>query len=195
MSQEIEVTPQIRERQARETAENLARLGLNPERVEPWEDGYRTAEEKDAFEWWYFDGHVDDGSALVLTFETKPMTKPSGPLTPSIMLMYRPEGGERRKSVVEFQPEEFSASTEGCDVRMGSSFVRGDLERFTLTNPVLNESFDMIEDLPGWARPLIHLFANPYYYNFVAEIELEVDLGGVKAHEKGSAIFEKMMFR
>ena len=67
--------------------------------------------------------------------------------------------------------------------------------RFVLTNPKLNESFDMTEDMPGWARPLIHLVANPYYYNFAADIELDVDLGGVKAHRKGGAIFEKMMFR
>lgn len=362
MSGEIEATPEIREQQARETAENLARLGLNPDRVEPWEDGYRTAKEKDAFEWWYFDGHLDDGSALVLTFDTKPMSTPSGPLAPSFMLMHRPEGGERHKSIVQYSPGEFSASTDGCDVRLGPNYVKGDLKHYTLhaevegttvdleleagapswrpgaaiqyfnkaltkyfawvvpvpygtfegtmtkngeaqpirgtmyhdhnwgtatlgasldhwywgrahvgdftmiyvqmvtvklfgyggikmpvfyistsdriltddgillrlettgslegpggqtyptelewtwrtdegtvrlvlTNPELNESLDMAEDLPGWARPLVHLFANPYYYNFVADLELEVDLGGVKAHEEGSAIFEKMMFR
>jgi len=50
MSGEIEATPEMREQYARETAENLARLGLNPDRVEPWEDGYRTAKEKNAFE-------------------------------------------------------------------------------------------------------------------------------------------------
>ena len=103
MSGEVEATPEIRQQWARENAESLARLGLNPDHVEPWEDGYRSAKEKDAaFEWWYFDAHLDDGSALVITFDTKPMTNPSGPLAPSLLIMYRPAGGERQKSVVRF---------------------------------------------------------------------------------------------
>jgi predicted secreted hydrolase len=362
MSGEIEVTEEIRRQFAEETQENLKRLGLNPERVEPWEDGYRTADETDAFEWWYFDGQLDDGSTLVLTFNTKPSNKHSGPLAPSVLMMYRPADGERNKWVVPAAPDEFSASKEGCDVRVGPSWVKGDLHRYeihaesegmvadleldgqappwrpgaavsyfnsaktkyfawvvpvpygtvkgtlqvggktlqvrgtmyhdhnwgnatlgngldhwywgrahvgdfsliyvqmvtvkifglggiklpvlylsqgdriltddglplrletsgsaegpggqtyptrldwswrtdegsvrlTITEPRLIESIDMTEDMPGWKRPLVHAFANPYYYDFDADLELEVDLGGVKATEHGRTVFEKMMFR
>jgi hypothetical protein len=52
----------------------------------------------------------------------------------------------------------------------------------------------MTEDLPKWQKPLVHLFANPLYYDFDAELELSVDLAGVKAKETGRVIFEKMMF-
>jgi hypothetical protein len=37
--------------------------------------------------------------------------------------------------------------------------------------------------------------ANPYYYDFDADLELTVDLKGVKEKVTGRAIFEKMMFR
>jgi hypothetical protein len=362
MSGELEVTEEMRKKIAEDNAEAMAKEGLNPDKVEPWEDGYRTAEQPDAFEWWYFDMQFDDGSTMVIVYNTKPHTKPKGPLDPSVLMIYRPQDGKRVSYSAKAAPEEFTGSTEGCDVRLGPSWVKGDLSSYELhaesegltadleltretpswrpgaaityfnsaktkyfawvvpipygtvqgtinvggesrsvkgtayhdhnwgnavlgsmldhwywgrahiadfsliyvqmvtikifglggiklpvfflakgdeiltddglplrletadevdgpggqtyprkldfhweaeegsvhlaiRNPKLVEDIDMTGDKPRWERPLIHLFANPYYYDFDAEMELTVDLKGVKATEKGRTIFEKMMFR
>jgi predicted secreted hydrolase len=361
MGGELEVTPELRKKVAEENAAALARMGLKPAVVEIWEDGYRTADETDAFEWWYFDAQFDDGSTAVITFSTKPHTKPKGPLSPVVLLLYRSPDGERESNAPKFAPDQLSASTDGCDVRIGPNWVKGDLDDYELhvetesmsvdlamhrqapswrpgaavtyfnssktkyfawvvpipygtvegtitlggksiavqgtvyhdhnwgnaamgnmldhwywgrahvgdfslifaqmvtikifglggiklpvfflskgdkiltddglpltletsgevegpkgqtyptkldfrweaeegkvelaiRDPKLIEVLDMTEDLPGWQKPLIHLFANPLYYDFDAELELSVDLAGVKAKENGRIIFEKMMF-
>jgi hypothetical protein len=362
MSGEIEVTEELRESVAREMAEALEREGLNPGQVEPWEDGWRTSSQPDAFEWWYFDAQFADGSTAVITFSTKPMTKRKGPLTPTVMVIVKPKDGKRESSSTVYEPGDMTAVTELCDVRIGPSRVQGDLRSYelhaesgdlsvdleiagvappwrpgaavsyfnsaktryfawvvpvpygtatgtvgsaagsrsvsgtvyhdhnwgnaglgnmidhwywgrahvgdfslifvqmttvkifgiggiklpvlyvargqeiltddgwplrldtsdfvegpggqryptkvdfrwktdegsvqiSLRNPKMIESIDTTADLPGWQRPLIHLFANPYYYDFDAELELTVDLKGVKAKEKGHSIYELMMFR
>ena len=97
MSGELKVTPELRKKVAAENAAAMERLGLNPDKVEVWEDGYRTAEEEDAFEWWYFDAQFDDGSTAVITFSTKPHTKPKAPLSPGVLIMYRSSGGESER--------------------------------------------------------------------------------------------------
>ncbi len=71
----------------------------------------------------------------------------------------------------------------------------GESARLIITNPELIEVLDMTEDLPGWRRRLAHVFGNPLYYDFEADLELTVDMAGVRAHETGRVIFEKMMFR
>jgi predicted secreted hydrolase len=362
MSGELEVTEELRKKFAEETADALAREGLKPGTVEVWEDGHRTAGRDDAFEWWYFDAQFDDGSTAVVVFSTKPMTKPSGPLAPGVLIIHKPAGGKRESFTSNPGPAAFSASTDACDVRMGPNWARGDLASyalhaeaegiavdldirregpswrpgaavtyyneaktkyfawvvavpygtvqgtislrgearevkgtvyhdhnwgnaslgsqidhwywgrahlgefsliftmmttvkifghggiklpvffisrgdeiltddglplrlktsgeekgpgghtyptrlewrweaaegkvlFTLTDPVLLEDLDLSADFPGWARPLIHLVARPYYYDFDAGMELSVDLKGIKETLSGRAIFEKMMLR
>lgn len=362
MSGEIEVTEEFREKVVRETADALEREGLNPEAVEPWEDGYRTAGQPDAFEWWYFDAQFEDGSTAVVVFTSRPMTRRKGPLTPTVLLILKKKDAARESSSDVYGPDDLSASTERCDVRIGPSWVKGDLHEYelhaesgglacdlrikggappwrpgaavnyfnsaktryfawvvpvpygtvggkvtsggetrkvsgtlyhdhnwgnaglgnlidhwywgrahvgdfslifvqmttvkifgmggiklpvlyvakgnqiltddgwplrldtadpvegpggqhyptkldfhwktdegsveiSLRNPRLIESIDLSSDLPTWERPLVHLIANPYYYDFDAELELAVDLKGVEAMEKGRAIYELMMFR
>jgi hypothetical protein len=62
----------------------------------------------------------------------------------------------------------------------------------TIRNPKLIEALDMLDKTPPWKRQLVHLVANPYYYDFNADIELSVDLKGVKAVERGRALYELM---
>lgn len=77
------------------------------------------------------------------------------------------------------------------------SWAGGDGGRvtFTLRNPEMIESIDMMEGTPAWAKPLIHLIANPFYYDFTADLELEVDIKGVKVKESGKALYELMMLK
>lgn len=126
-------TPEIRESMAKAQADGLAALGLDPTTVEVWEDGYRAAKAADStFEWWYFDCQFDDGSTLVVTFSNKPHTDPSGPLTPIVLIIRQLPDGSRIHLEPTFAADEFSASTEKCDVRIGPNRVSGDLDEYVL---------------------------------------------------------------
>lgn len=362
MSPDLELNDEQRRKADEDDAEALAHEGLKAGVVEEWEDGYRAASQDDAFEWWYFDAEFDDGSTAVLVYSIKPMTKPKGPLTPSIQIIIKTPEGKRDRISRTFAPGDLSGSTERCDVRIGPSWARGDLSRYELhaeadgaaadlvftrgapswrpgagfsyldrkktkyfawvapvpygtvegtltyggkswkvkgtgyhdhnwgnvgpgimldhwywgrahladfsmifvqittakvigigslklpvfylakgneiltddglplsvvtrdfvegpggrsyptsldfhweteegkvnlaiTNPKMIESIDILEDLPRWERPLVHLFVQPYYYDFNADLALEVDLKGVKASESGRALYELMMLR
>src|SRR4051794_34019755 len=75
------------------------RFDIDPDTIESWEDGMRTDGTPGTYEWWYFDTHLDDGSKLVITFYTKPVTDVSKPLTPYITLNFdRPDGVSVQKA-------------------------------------------------------------------------------------------------
>jgi predicted secreted hydrolase len=361
VAKEIKLNDEMRRKFAEENAAAIKREGLNPDAVEPWEDGYRTAQQDNTFEWWYFDAQFDDGSTCVITFNTKPNTKPAGPLLPSVLIISRSAEGARKSSTWTGEPADLESSVEGCNVRIGPSWVKGDLTTYelhaevegmaadlrikrvgpswrpgaaityldpgkkkffawvvpvpygtvegelevdgkrrpvkgtvyhdhnwgnfmlaqmldhwywgrahvgdfsiifaqlttagilgfgvvklhtfflasgdeiltddglplhlvtgdfregpngrsypstldfrweaeegtvsmTIRNPKLIESIDTLEDYAAWARPLVHVVMNPWYYDFEADLELNVDLKGVKAHEEGRVIYEQMLF-
>lgn len=360
MSPDLELSDEQKRQNEVNEAEALEREGLKTGVVEPWEDGYRTAEQPDAFEWWYFDAEFDDGSTAVVVYSTKPMTKPHGPLKPAVQIIMKTPAGKRDLISREYEPAELSGSTEGCDVRIGPCWAKGDLQRYEIhaeaegagadlvftrgapswrpgagfsymnpkkttyfawvapipygtvegsltyegktwqvtgtgyhdhnwgnaspglaidhwywgrahvgdfsiiftqistvkvprigvmklpvfylaqgdqiltddglplsmvakgfvegpggrtyptrvelhweneegmvhldiTEPKLIQSIDILESFPRWERPLVHLFAKPYYFDFNAELELAVDLKGVKAAERGKVLYELMM--
>ena len=47
------------------------KLGINPDKVENWEDGRRDNDEAGHAEVWYLDCSLDDGSTLILGFRPK----------------------------------------------------------------------------------------------------------------------------
>lgn len=73
--------------------EQYRKLGISPDRIEPFEDGMRTDGRKGDFEWWYFDAHLDDGSKLVITFYTKDCNQTDTALAPyADIVLDRPDG-------------------------------------------------------------------------------------------------------
>ncbi len=76
------------------TPADLKTLGLKPHTVEVWEDGKRSPAHKGDFEWWYFDSIMDDGTSVVVHFETKqPNTiLKEGPYPVVIMTVTTPDG-------------------------------------------------------------------------------------------------------
>src|ERR1700731_826207 len=62
--------------------EDFAKLGIQPGRIEAFEDGMRTGGGPGGYERWYFDSHLHDGSSLVIVFYTKPQLDPEGELAP-----------------------------------------------------------------------------------------------------------------
>lgn len=106
--------------------------GVDPVWVAPHEDGMRTHGGKGTVEWWYFDAHLDDGSTVVANFMTKPIMKRGKPLTPKMEVTVTEPDGTVHQSFTFYEASQFSASAEGCDVRIGDSTVRGNLETYTL---------------------------------------------------------------
>jgi hypothetical protein len=43
--------------------EDFEYLGLDPEKIQLWEDGLRTDLSENSFEWWYADAKLEDGSS------------------------------------------------------------------------------------------------------------------------------------
>lgn len=154
MAHELEVNDELRKKIAEDNAKTLEKMGLKLDKVEPWEDGYRTANESDAFEWWYFDCQFDDGSTCVITFSTKPNTKPKSPLAPAVLIMSRSSDGESKRASRDAEPSQFSSSKESCDVKIGPSWVKGDLDHYELHAEADNLSADLSFErkAPSW-RP------------------------------------------
>jgi hypothetical protein len=49
--------------------------------------------------------------------------------------------------------------------------------------------------LPPAKRALARLLANPYYFRFNAELDLHIDLPGLRDRLHGSALYEIMLLR
>lgn len=154
MSKDLVFSDELKNKIDALSAAAFKKLGLKKGVVEVWEDGYRTEGEAGAFEWWYFDCQLEDGSAWVVTFNTKPHTKPESPLEPSVLLMHRSSEGESRRDSVNFRADEFSSSKDSCDVKIGPNWVRGDLKSYEMHVEVNNMAcdFKMERESPSW-RP------------------------------------------
>jgi hypothetical protein len=132
---------------------DLAQKGITTS-VEVWEDGLRADTGRGFFEWWYFDAHLDSGETLVVVFMTKPLLERKGSLKPNLrMTLTRPDGVVLSETPI-FPAEAFSASKQGCDVRIGPSWVRGDLLSYQLHVEVDEMSADLTLTgiVPPW-RP------------------------------------------
>ncbi|MBI4730706.1 MAG: hypothetical protein HY781_00985, partial [Chloroflexi bacterium] len=92
--------------------------------VLPREDGQRASTGPGSFEWWYFDAHFDDQTTAVIVYATKPIAAPRRPLTPNLSLtITRPDG--KKTAQFDLPPaDEYAASKDACDVRVGRSWVR-----------------------------------------------------------------------
>ncbi len=62
-----------------------------------------------------------------------------------------------------------------------------------LRQPRLIDTFSLLESMPSWKQWLIRLIANPYYFRFNAEMELDVKLAETQVVERGPALYEFML--
>lgn len=122
------------------------RLGLTRGVVQPWEDGQRDNYRKNAFEWWYFDAILDDGTKIAACYctKTQPFTFVKG-AHPSVSVhITDADGKEYRANHRKFKKDEISFSKEGCDVKLGPHVFKGDLQDYHIkAEPVDGLGFDV----------------------------------------------------
>ncbi len=115
-----------------DTPEAYQRLRLDPDSVAVWEDGLRTDTGPGSYEWWYFDAHLEDGSSLVIAFYTKDPLTPGRSLDPFVTVHLDRPGTETLSFESHRPAAQFSASTDGCDVRIDDNTFRGDLRHYEI---------------------------------------------------------------
>ncbi|MDB5539234.1 MAG: hypothetical protein JWQ89_961 [Devosia sp.] len=140
--------------------EDFVNLGIEPDRIQPFEDGMRTKGGPGGYEWWYFDSHLSDGSSLVIVFYTKEMMNPGGPLAPLVTLQLDRPGRAPVFLEARVPPAEFSASRDRCDVRIGQNTFRGDLHDYQIhfSHGGVNVDVRLTGQVPAWRPTTGHLY-------------------------------------
>src|ERR1700694_6040533 len=130
------------------------RLGLAPIGIVEFEDGQRIGTERGRYEWWYFDAHLDDGATVVVVFYTKPNVSPNGPLAPRITINLTLPDGRQFEKFYDTTADQFTASREGCDVRIGTNRFVGDLHRYRITAAIeeISVEIELTGEVRAW-RP------------------------------------------
>lgn len=113
--------------------EDFAKIGVNPDKVELWEEGRRTKTEEPGSEVWYFDGTMEDGSKYMVGYRPKGiegMQKPED--SPYINLYIKSPEGKEFRDAASYTAEEGYFSTEMCDVKAGSHWCKGDFKTYDM---------------------------------------------------------------
>lgn len=112
-------------------------------------NGWQTkalAGDPNAFEWWYFDVQSPDGTAITLTLCTQPTFGfvphvGEQPLVGAALDYHA--GSVHRLEIAAFPLDEFAASTDGLDIKVGPFTVQGDLDRLHLAGEVNGLEIDV----------------------------------------------------
>jgi hypothetical protein len=108
--------------------EDFKTLGIGKE-IEAREDGRRTPQSSDYFEWWYFDGLLDDGTVVVVLFGDNWLYYGSHKRVVNIELT--PPGKPTRRIRRSFDdPGAFSS--DHADVQIGPHSFKGDLATYAI---------------------------------------------------------------
>ena len=96
--------------------------------VSVWEDGLRTAGDRNEFEWWYLDAKLDDGSVLVTYFWKVHFIGDQY----FIGFNYRDKDGNDFFKLKYFRSKDVSFSSDSCDVVYGNNSFKGNLQNYTI---------------------------------------------------------------
>tara|TARA_B000000475_G_scaffold272257_1_gene272924 strand:- start:23028 stop:24185 length:1158 start_codon:yes stop_codon:yes gene_type:complete len=97
--------------------------------VQLWEDGARTDDSKNQFEWWYFDAELDDGSLVVAYFYKVHFLKDQY----FIGFNYTSPEKEDFFRLKYFKKNEVSFQSDSCSVTMNQNSFSGNLESYNIT--------------------------------------------------------------
>ena len=132
-------------------------IGLT-DKIQPFEDGVRTVKKSGNYEWWYFDSKFADGSSLVIVFYTKPVTSFAKAFKPYVSLNYIDPNGKDIRT--EVSSKDYSFSSEHCDVRIGDSYIKGDLSHYDIyfKNSEVECKVSLDASVPSWRPASGHIY-------------------------------------
>ena len=142
----------------RSNTEDYKALGMTPE-IQPWEDGVRTTGVKGEYEWWYFDGKLDDGSSLVIVFFTAPMTAMQAGYHPSIQFTLTKPDGTRIADSADWTGE-YSFAKDHCKAVMGPNVFEGDLHTYHIhyDHGGILADVELVGNIPSWRPGTGHIY-------------------------------------
>ena len=107
--------------------EDFTKLGVNPDRIEAWEDGRRDTSKPGHAEIWYLDCHFDDGSTLVLGFRPKSVDQvDKDGDNPNVAINYNHPDGTLFWDYRLYDSSQVKIAKERCDLKFGPSTLTGD---------------------------------------------------------------------
>lgn len=121
------------------------------------EDGRRVDLTDTTFEWWYFDTIMDDGSTCVVNFLSKPPFIP-GPTAPILQFNIGTASGKYLQCQMSLPANTYSAAADRCDVKVGKSWVKGDLHTYKIhaegvdpkSGKAMQADLTLRRVVPGW---------------------------------------------
>ena len=175
--------------------EDFAKLGIQPRRIEAFEDGMRTEGGPGGYEWWYFDSHLHDGSSLVIVFYTKPLLNPDGELAPFASLELNRPGQPPIRVETHVSPDAFSARRDRCDVRIGENTFRGNLHEYEIhfSHDGMTVDVKLTGQVPSWRPTSGHMYFGEHDEHFFAwlpavpqgDVSVDLNIRGKKEHLQG----------
>lgn len=97
----------------------------------------------------------------------------------------------------EFLPDEggrsYPKTLIGCLENLSADPI--ERVRFSLGDPVVLDSFSLVDFLPTWKRLVGGILSNPYHFTFSADIHLEIEQGGQRELEEGRILYDLALLR
>lgn len=113
--------------------EDFEKFGIDPVKVEPWEDGIRNTDDIGNNEVWYFDANLDDGSKVIIGFRPNSVNgmRKKG-FDPNLNLDITRPNGETTQEFAFARMEDSSMSKDKCDVHFGPDYCTGDFKNYDI---------------------------------------------------------------
>ncbi|MFZ0388879.1 MAG: lipocalin-like domain-containing protein [Calditrichia bacterium] len=86
-------------------------------------NGHHPSESPFAFEWWYFDVSLNDGSAATFIFHLSDLLKPNSKFGSINISLFKP-GFNTKTWFIRYPVAQIKASTEKCNVKIGKNTCR-----------------------------------------------------------------------
>lgn len=123
---------QLKNSRYMDTEADYKKFGINPDKVEVWEDGLRGVKKPTVseWEWWYFDAIMEDGTSVVIQFLNPAVILPSHPS--AVNFQITTSDGKYHRSILESSEEDVHFGEGKCDVHFGPNSFVGDLKDYTI---------------------------------------------------------------
>lgn len=195
--------------------EDFETLGINPLKIEAWEDGRRDTNAANHGEIWYFDCSFDDGSTLVLGFRTKSVDQVSkvGD-NPNVAINYNNKDKNTFYDYRLCSEKDAEMSKDCCNVKFGPNSLVGhnwrsyDIQieaeedkevimegkKSVKHETTMNLHFEALVEPFRPGTGYISFGSNDeFYYNFICITKLkvtgEVSINGENKNVSGSAYY------